>query len=59
MKKQSVAITQPAKEAAPMKLLRGSDLFDRIQNLFNSIARRAKRCKHERQSSQRIGNFCD
>jgi HSP20 family protein len=41
MKKQSVAITQPAKEAAPMKLLPGSDLFDRIQEVSNSIARRA------------------
>ena len=41
MKKQSVAVMQPAKEAAPMKLLPGSDLFDRIQDLSNSIARRA------------------
>jgi len=41
MKKQSVAITQPEKEAAPMKLLPASDLFDRIQDLSNSIARRA------------------
>jgi HSP20 family protein len=41
MKKQSVAIAQPAKEAAPVKLLPGSDLFDRIQELSNSIARRA------------------
>jgi HSP20 family protein len=41
MKKQSVAVTQPAKEAAPMKLLSGSDLFDRIQDMSNSIARRA------------------
>ena len=41
MKKQSMAIMQPAKEAAPMKLLPASDLFDRIQDLSNSIARRA------------------
>ncbi len=41
MKKQSVAVMQPAKEAAPMKLLPGSDLFDRIEDLSNSIARRA------------------
>jgi HSP20 family molecular chaperone IbpA len=41
MKKQSVAITQPAKEAGPMKLLPGSDLVDRLQDLSNSIARRA------------------
>jgi len=41
MKEQSVAITQPAKEAGPMKLLPGSDLVDRIQELSNSIARRA------------------
>ena len=41
MKNQSVAITQPAKETAPMKLLPASNLFDRIQDLSNSIARRA------------------
>jgi len=41
MKKKSVAITQPEKKAAPMKLLPGSDLFDRIQELSTSIARRA------------------
>ncbi|MFZ0959393.1 MAG: Hsp20 family protein [Terriglobia bacterium] len=41
MKKQSAAVMQPAKEAAPMKLLPGSDLFDRIQDMSNSIARRA------------------
>ena len=41
MKKQSVAVMQRAKEAAPMKLLPGSDLLDRIQDLSNSIARRA------------------
>jgi len=41
MKKQSVAIMQPAKEALPMKLFPGSDLFDRIQEVSNSIARRA------------------
>ena len=41
MKKKSVAITQPEKKAAPMKLLPGSDLFDRIQEMSNSIARRA------------------
>lgn len=37
MKKQSVAITQPEKEATPMKLLPASDFFDRIQDLSNSI----------------------
>ena len=41
MKKQSVAVMQPAKETAPMKLLPSSDLFDRIQDMSNSIARRA------------------
>lgn len=41
MQKQSVAITQPAKESGPMKLLPASDLFDRIQDFSNSIARRA------------------
>jgi len=41
MQKQPVAITQPGKQAAPMKLLPGSDLVDRIQELSNSIARRA------------------
>ena len=41
MKEQTVVITEPAKEAAPMKLLPGSDLIDRIQDLSNSIARRA------------------
>jgi HSP20 family protein len=41
MNKQSVAITKPVKEAAPMKLLPSSDLGDRIQDLFNSITRRA------------------
>jgi HSP20 family protein len=41
VKEQSVVITQPEKKAAPMKLLPGSDLFDRIQELSNSIARRA------------------
>jgi HSP20 family protein len=41
MKKQSAAITQPAREAAPMKLLPASNLLDRIEDLSNSIARRA------------------
>ena len=41
MQKQQIAITQPEKQAAPMKLLPGSDLVDRIQELSNSIARRA------------------
>lgn len=41
MNKQSVEITQTAKEAAPMKMLPGSDLFDRLRELSNSIARRA------------------
>jgi len=41
MQNQSAAVLQPAKEAAPMKLLPKSDLSDRIQDLFNLIARRA------------------
>jgi hypothetical protein len=41
MKKHQVATTQPAREAAPMRLLPGSNLLDRIQDLSNSIARRA------------------
>jgi len=41
MQNQSAAVLQPAREAAPMKLLPKSDLSDRIQDLFNSIARRA------------------
>jgi HSP20 family protein len=41
MQNQSKAIMQPAKEAVSMKLLSGSDLFDRIQEVSNSIARRA------------------
>lgn len=41
MKEQSAAITQPTKEAAPMKLLPGSDLFDRMRELSNAIAHRA------------------
>ncbi len=41
MKKHQVATMQPAREAAPMRLLPGSNLFDRIQDLSNSIARRA------------------
>ena len=41
MKEQSAAIMQPEKEAAPMKFLPGSDLGERIEDLFNSIARRA------------------
>jgi HSP20 family protein len=41
MEKQSEAIAQSKREAAPIKLLPGSDLFDRIQELSNSIARRA------------------
>jgi HSP20 family molecular chaperone IbpA len=41
MKKQSAAITQPTEEAAPMKVLPASNLFDRIEDLSNSIARRA------------------
>ena len=48
MKKQSVAVMQPAKEAQPMKLLRGSDLFDRIQDMSDSIARRAFEIFEER-----------
>ena len=41
MKKHQVATMQPAREAAPMRLLPGSKLFDGIQDLSNSIARRA------------------
>ena len=41
MKKQSESITQPVNEATPMKLLPGRDLLDRIQDVSNSIARRA------------------
>jgi HSP20 family protein len=39
--KQSTVIRPSDKEDAPPKLLPGSDLFDRIQDLSNSIARRA------------------
>jgi hypothetical protein len=39
MKKQSGAIMQPAKEAEPM--LPASALLDRIEDMYNSIARRA------------------
>jgi HSP20 family protein len=41
MKKKSVTTTQPAKEAASIKLLPTSNLLDRIEDPFNSIARRA------------------
>ncbi len=41
MNKQPEAITKPAKEAAPMKLLPASHLLDRIEDLANSIAGRA------------------
>lgn len=41
MKTQSTAIAQPAKEAAPMNLLPGSDLFDRMRELSNAITHRA------------------
>ena len=41
MKNPSAATTAPAKEAVPMKMLPGSNLFDRIQDLSDSIARRA------------------
>jgi HSP20 family protein len=40
MEKQP-AIAQPEKEAAPVQLLPGSDLFDRVRELSNAIARRA------------------
>jgi len=39
--KQPEAITQSENEAARIRLLPGSDLFDRIQELSNSVARRA------------------
>jgi HSP20 family protein len=41
MGKQPEAIAQSENEAARVKLLPGSDLFDRIQELSSSIARRA------------------
>jgi HSP20 family protein len=41
VEKQSAVTTRPEKEAAPIRLLPGSDLSDRVQELFNSIARRA------------------
>jgi HSP20 family molecular chaperone IbpA len=41
MKKESAAIGPPAKEAAPMKLLPASNLLDRLEDMSNSIARRA------------------
>jgi HSP20 family protein len=40
MEKQS-AITQPEKEAVPVKSLPGSDLFEHVRELSNAIARRA------------------
>jgi len=39
--KQSTVIRPSEKEGEPVKLLPGSDLFDRIHDLSNSIARRA------------------
>jgi HSP20 family protein len=41
MNEQSETITQLGKEGAPVKLLPASTLFDRIQDLSDSIARRA------------------
>jgi len=41
MEKQPEAIAQSENEAARIKLLPGSDLFDRIQDLSSSIAHRA------------------
>jgi HSP20 family protein len=41
MNEQSGAITTPAKEGAPRKLLPASTLFNRIQDISDSIARRA------------------
>ena len=41
MKKHSESITPPVKEAMPMQLLPGRDLLDRVQDVSNSIARRA------------------
>jgi len=40
MEKQS-AITQQGKEAVPVKSLPGSDLFERVRELSNAVARRA------------------
>ena len=48
MNKQSEALAQPAKESAPMKLLPASNLFDRIQDMSDSIARRAFEIFHGR-----------
>jgi HSP20 family protein len=41
MRRKSAAAIQPAKEAAPIRLLAGGDLFDRMPALYDSIARRA------------------
>ena len=48
MNEQSTATTQPPKEAAPIKLLRASSLFDRMQDISDSIARRAFEIFHGR-----------
>ena len=40
MEKQS-AITQPEKEAVPVKSLPGSDLFERVRELSSAVAHRA------------------
>jgi HSP20 family protein len=41
MKKQSAAAVQPAKDATPVRVLPGSNLLDRIEDVSSSIARRA------------------
>lgn len=41
MKKHSTAIVQPAKDSTPMRLLPGSNLLDRIEDMTSSVARRA------------------
>ena len=41
MKKQSTAIVQPVKDASPVRLLPDGSLLDRIEEMSNSIARRA------------------
>jgi HSP20 family protein len=41
MKNQSATLMQPEKASVPIKLLPGSDLLDRVQDISNSVARRA------------------
>jgi hypothetical protein len=48
MIKQSKALTQLAKESAPITLLPASTLFNRVQDVSDSIARRAFEIFHGR-----------